>query len=66
MGLLFGLLVLMLLINIPVVFALGLTSVVWILTAQDLPLILVVHRMFRSLDSFPLIAMPFFILVGPP
>jgi C4-dicarboxylate transporter DctM subunit len=64
MGILFGLLLLMLLINLPVVFALGMTSVVWILTVEKTPLILIVHRMFRGLDSFPLIAMPFFILAG--
>lgn len=54
----------LLLINIPVVFALGVTSVVWILTVKQIPLILIVHRMFRGLDSFPLIAMPFFIMAG--
>jgi len=64
MGTLFGLLILLLLINLPVVFALGVTSVAWIVTVQKTPLILVVHRMFRGLDSFPLIAMPFFILAG--
>ena len=64
MALLFGLLCFTLIINLPVVFALGVASVVWILTIADLPLVLVVHRMFRGLDSFPLIAMPFFILAG--
>ena len=64
MGVLFGVLIAALLINVPVVFALGITSVVWILTVEQLPLILIVHRMFRGLDSFPLIAMPFFILAG--
>jgi C4-dicarboxylate transporter DctM subunit len=64
MGVLFGFLIMLLLINIPVVFALGVTSVVWILTVKQIPLILIVHRMFRGLDSFPLIAMPFFIMAG--
>ncbi len=64
MGLLFGSFLVMLLVNIPVVFALGITSVIWILTVEKIPLILIVHRMFRGLDSFPLIAMPFFILTG--
>jgi C4-dicarboxylate transporter DctM subunit len=64
MGALFGVLIMLLLINIPVVFALGVTSIIWILTAKQIPLVLVVHRMFRGLDSFPLIAMPFFILAG--
>lgn len=64
MGVLFGFLIFLLLINIPVVIALGVTSIVWILTVKQIPLILVVHRMFRGLDSFPLIAMPFFILAG--
>ena len=64
MTLLFGLLLAALVINLPVVFALGVTSVVWILAVEKIPLVLVVHRMFRGLDSFPLIAMPFFILAG--
>jgi len=64
MGVLFGLLLLLLLINVPVVFALGVASVSWILVFQKIPLVLVVHKMFRGLDSFPLIAMPFFILAG--
>jgi C4-dicarboxylate transporter DctM subunit len=64
MGALFGFLIVLLLINIPVVFALGVTSIIWILTVKQIPLVLVVHRMFRGLDSFPLIAMPFFILAG--
>ena len=64
MGVLFGFLIMLLLINIPVVFALGVTSVVWLLTVKQIPLVLIVHRMFRGLDSFPLIAMPFFIMAG--
>ena len=64
MGLLFGVLIALLLINLPVVFALGATSVIWILSVKKIPLVLLVHRMFRGLDSFPLIAMPFFILAG--
>lgn len=64
MGLLFGVLLALLLINLPVVFALGATAVVWILSVEKIPLVLLVHRMFRGLDSFPLIAMPFFILTG--
>jgi len=64
MSILFGFLGLLLVINLPVVFALGMTSVIWILTVEQTPLILVAHQMFRGLDSFPLIAMPFFILSG--
>ncbi len=64
MSLLFGILLATLLVNVPVVFALGVTSVAWIMTVEKMPLVLVVHRMFRGLDSFPLIAMPFFILTG--
>jgi TRAP-type mannitol/chloroaromatic compound transport system permease large subunit len=50
-------------IRVPVAFALGASSVLtaWYL---DLPLMIVVQQMTRGLDSFSLMAIPFFILAG--
>lgn len=53
-----------LLIGIPVAFCLALTSLVVLLVLGDVPLHLIPQRMFTGMDSFPLMAVPFFILAG--
>lgn len=47
----------------PIAISLGLTSAVVVLQS-DLPGIVIVQRLFTSIDSFPLMAVPFFILAG--
>lgn len=59
----FASLIIGIMINIPIAFALGLASV-FALIAMDIPLVVVVQRMFTSNDSFPLMAIPFFVLAG--
>ena len=49
--------------GIPITFALGLTSLV-VLTCQDVPLVVLAQQMYGGVDSFPLMAVPFFILAG--
>jgi C4-dicarboxylate transporter DctM subunit len=56
--------IMLLLAGMPVGFGLGLASMIAISTASDLPLMLVVQRMVGMVDSFVLLAMPFFILAG--
>jgi len=51
-------------INVPIAFALGITSLIVLLILNDIPLILIPQRMFTGTDSFTLIAIPFFILAG--
>ncbi|MGO1120579.1 TRAP transporter large permease [Rhodovibrionaceae bacterium A322] len=58
-ALLFGLLV----IGVPVAVALGLSSLVFIVT-NGMPSLVVLHNMVNGVNSFPLIAIPFFILAG--
>lgn len=58
-ALLFGLLV----IGVPVAVSLGLASLVFIVT-NGLPSLVVLHNMVNGVNSFPLIAIPFFILAG--
>ncbi|HLW26673.1 MAG TPA: TRAP transporter large permease [Kiloniellales bacterium] len=61
--LLIGAFCLFFLLGWPVVLAILLPAIVYIL-ANDLPLQLVGQRMTYALDSFPLVAVPIFILVG--
>jgi len=62
-ALLFASFFVLLLLGIPVAIAIGVASVV-ALASQGVPLMLVVQRMFAGVDSFALIAVPFFILAG--
>ncbi|OUM01989.1 TRAP transporter large permease [Variovorax sp. JS1663] len=50
--------------GIPVAIAMAGASLVYILTAGNLPPFVVIHRMVSGVDSFPLLAVPFFILAG--
>ncbi|MCG8360415.1 MAG: TRAP transporter large permease [Kiloniellales bacterium] len=52
------------LIEVPVGFALALSAIAYLLMDQGVPLTLVVQRMAPGLDSFPLLAIPLFILAG--
>lgn len=52
------------LLGVPVAVALGLAAIVGIEVNGRLPLLLVAQRMFVGLDSFPLMAIPLFILAG--
>lgn len=51
------------LLGFPVAFCLGITSLV-VLFVGDVPLLLIAQRMFTGIDSFPLMAVPFFVLAG--
>lgn len=62
--LLFGLLLVLFFMNIPVAIALGLASVIVLMIQDNVPLMVVVQKMFTSTDSFPLMAIPFFVLAG--
>jgi len=50
--------------GIPVAIAMAGASLVYILASGDLPPFVVIHRMVSGIDSFPLLAVPFFILAG--
>lgn len=52
------------LFGVPIAVAIGLASVIGIETHGRLPLLLVAQRMFTGIDSFPLMAIPLFILAG--
>jgi TRAP-type C4-dicarboxylate transport system permease large subunit len=50
--------------GIPVAIAMAGSSLVYILISGNTPPFAVVHRMIGGIDSFPLLAVPFFILAG--
>ncbi|MDR2392295.1 MAG: TRAP transporter large permease [Planctomycetota bacterium] len=54
----------LLLLGMPVAFAIGLGSAGAIIFFTKTPLLVVIQKMFAQLDSFPLLAVPFFILAG--
>lgn len=51
-------------ISVPVAIAIALASIFGITFFSNLPLLVVPQKMFTGLDSFPLMAVPFFILAG--
>lgn len=61
---LFALLLILFIFSVPIAIALGLASMLFLVITADIPLITLPQRMFASLDSFPLMAAPFFILAG--
>lgn len=63
-GILFSSFLVLLVLGIPIAFAIGLGALVPIVLQGNIPLSLVVSRMFGGIDSFPLMAIPFFVLTG--
>jgi len=52
------------LVGVPIAFALGLASLAAVLVSSDLPLRMIPERMAAAVDSFPLLAIPLFMLAG--
>ncbi|MCG7336059.1 TRAP transporter large permease [Sporosarcina sp. ACRSM] len=61
---LFGILFVLILLNVPIAIALAAASILVVLIEGSVPLTLFIQTSFSSMDSFPLIAIPFFILAG--
>ncbi|MFZ5437002.1 MAG: TRAP transporter large permease [Bacillota bacterium] len=61
--LLFGAFLLLVVANVPIGFSLGITSMGYILL-KGMPLLVLPHRICGGIDSFPLLAIPFFVLAG--
>lgn len=60
----FGLPLILLIIGFPIFLILLVTSIVAVLTVADVPPETIQTYMFGSLDNFPLLAVPFFVLAG--
>lgn len=64
MLILFGGMIVLIMIGFPVGYAIGLATIGAIYFCTDLPLTLVAQNCFTGLDSFVILAIPFFILAG--
>lgn len=51
-------------LDIPIAFSIGMSTLVGLLFQNDIPLIVIPYRMFAGLDKYLFLAMPFFILTG--
>lgn len=61
---LFASLFLFIALNVPVAFSLGLSALLTIALTTNLPIGIITQKAFTALDSFPLMAIPFFMLAG--
>lgn len=64
MALLFVAFFVLLIVGVPIFIALGLSSLMYTHFVSGIPDFVVLHRMAGGVDSFPLLAVPFFILAG--
>ncbi|MDR3331169.1 MAG: TRAP transporter large permease [Synergistaceae bacterium] len=62
--LIFGILIASLALSIPIGIGLGLSTALTIAMTTNTPLVMIAQNCFASLDSFPLLAIPFFMLAG--
>jgi tripartite ATP-independent transporter DctM subunit len=51
-------------LNVPVAYAMGIAALAFFVAAEGLPLEIFAQRIVAATDSFPLLAVPFFILAG--
>ncbi len=54
----------LLILNVPLAFAIGISSMLFFIGNSSLPLSVPVNKMISSTQSFPLLAVPFFVLAG--
>lgn len=63
-GILLGVFILLLVLGVPVSFSIGLASIAAVFYMGEVPLSLIAQRFGNGVNSFPLLAIPFFILAG--
>lgn len=61
---LFGSMIILFLLKVPIGFSLLLSSIIALVVCTDTPLQIIPQRLFNSTDSFPFMAVPFFVLSG--
>ena len=64
MLILIGSFLVLLIVGVPVALSMALASVLYILMTGTVPDVIVAQRMIAGIESFPLLAVPFFILAG--
>jgi tripartite ATP-independent transporter DctM subunit len=57
-------LIILIVLGLPIALALAGSSMIYIVLSGTVPGIAVIHRMVNGVDSFPLLAVPFFIMAG--
>jgi C4-dicarboxylate transporter DctM subunit len=62
--LLFVVFLILLVINVPIAIGLAMSAVIVLAASSEIPLVMLPQKMFAAMDSFPLMAAPFFILAG--
>lgn len=63
-ALLFIVFAILLIIGMPIAFALGISSVLAVLVTNVIPVSYLTQTMFGAVDSYPLLAVPLFVLSG--
>lgn len=63
-GLLFGSFLVLITIGVPIGYAIGISTLCTLAIFTDIPLVMVTQNAIAGCDSFPLMAIPFFILAG--
>ncbi|GAW93784.1 TRAP transporter large permease [Calderihabitans maritimus] len=63
-AILFGVFAILVLLNVPVAVSLGLATITAIAATNTVPLMVVAQKLFTATDSFPLMAIPFFMIAG--
>lgn len=61
---LFGSFILLIFIKVPIGYAIGMGTMVTLMLFSDIPLVMITQNAVAGVDSFPLMAIPFFILAG--
>ena len=61
---LFGTFILLVILTIPIGYAIGISTLVTLVFFTNMPLALITQNAITGVDSFPLMAIPFFILSG--
>ncbi|AZO93430.1 TRAP transporter large permease [Halocella sp. SP3-1] len=64
MLILFGTMLILMLIGMPIAFTIGVSSLVWLITSSPFPLVVIPQKVFAGIDSWSLLSIPLFLLVG--
>ncbi|MZQ98560.1 MAG: TRAP transporter large permease subunit [Acidaminobacter sp.] len=61
---LFGSFIVLIVLSVPIGYAVGISTAITLFLFSDIPLVMVTQNAIAGCDSFPLMAIPFFILAG--
>lgn len=64
MFILFGTMIFLMLLGLPIAFTIGISSLLWLITSSPFPLAIVPQKVFAGIDSWSLLSIPLFLLVG--